>query len=71
MNFWQDHNHKICNMYNISLSRFIYDDRYSANISFTAFKYAPQDGIVDTARQLLQFYNGHNQHMLNQLLCAY
>ena len=22
-------------------------------------------------RQLLQFYNGHNQHLLNQLLCAY
>ena len=49
--------HKICNTYNISLSRFIYDDRYSAKISFTAFKYVSVCVSVCPANILVFYFS--------------
>ena len=34
-------------------------------------KFRAEDEIVDSARQLLQFYNSNNQELLNLLLKSY
>ena len=60
-----------CIKYGISLVKYLYDDSY-ANIMKRAMKHFPvNDGLVDSIRHLLAFYNPYTTNVLNLLLLPF
>jgi hypothetical protein len=61
--------HKICNKYDVSFIRYVFDKSYSSHVRTNMKKrYDAPDGITDSVRQLLLRNDPYNRYVLNLLL---
>ena len=59
---------RICDKYAINLVKFVADDTYNRQTCKSILSFPMEDGLMDSAKQLLSYYDKNNQYLLNTLL---